>query len=124
MPSGVRDGETAAGGAAFVRRHADEVAGAVSGALDLREWSAAHREGIDRNPAAFCAMEIAVLDLIGKTSNAPIEEVVGLPRLTGRFPYTAVLGDAPYPAYWWQFRRYWRRGFRDFKVKVSGDAVA
>ena len=116
-------GETAAGGAAFIRRHADEVAGAVSGAQGLREWSAAHREDIDENPAAFCAMEIAVLDLIGKTSGAPIEEVVGLPRLTGRFPYTAVLGDAPYPAYWWQFRRYWRRGFRDFKVKVSGDAA-
>lgn len=44
-----------------------------------------------------------------------------MPRLTGRFQYSAVLGDAPYLAYWWQYRRYWNQGFRDFKIKLSGD---
>ena len=32
-----------------------------------------------------------------------------------------MLGDSPYFAYRWQFHRYRRRGFTDFKVKVSGD---
>ena len=114
-------GETVESGAAFIRQHADSIADSVTDAQSLRAWAEAHREVIDRNPAAFCAIEIAVLDLLGKAELSPIEEVLDLPRLTGRFPYSAVLGDAPHLAYWWQLRRYWKRGFRDFKVKVSGN---
>ena len=114
-------GETVEGGATFIREHSGSIIDSVTDVRSLRAWADAHREVIDRNPAAFCAMEIAVLDLLGQTSAVPVEELLGLPRLTGRFPYTAVLGDSPYLAYWWQFRRYWQRGFRDFKVKVSDD---
>ena len=114
-------GETVESAAAFIRKYASSIIDSVTDTQRLREWTDAQRDVIDRNPAAFCAMEIAALDLLGKTRAAPIEELLGLPRLTGRFPYSAVLGDSPYPAYWWQFRRYRRRGFRDFKVKVSGD---
>ena len=112
-------GETVEGGAAFIREQAPAIISSVTDVPSLRGWIAAHREIIDRNPAAFCAVELALLDLLGKTESAPLEELVGLPPLVGKFPYTAVLGDSPYPAYWWQFRRYWKRGFRDFKVKVS-----
>ncbi len=114
-------GETAESAAAFVRKHAPAVADAARDEPGLRAWAEAHRSEIDEHPAAFCAVELAVLDLLGKTAGVPIEDVLGLPRLAGAFAYSAVLGDAPYPAYWWQFRRYRRRGFTDFKVKVSGD---
>ena len=114
-------GETVGGGEAFIREHSPSVIDGVTDVPSLRAWADAHREVIDQNPAAFCAMETAVLDLLGKENGVPIEELLGLPRLTGHFPYTAVLGDSPYLAYWWQFRRYWQRGFRDFKVKVSND---
>ena len=114
-------GETVESGASFIRKHAGSIIDRVTDVPSLKAWADAHREVIDRSPAAFCALEIAALDLLGKTGGAPIEELLGLPRLTGRFPYSAVLGDSPYPVYWWQFRRYWNRGFRDFKVKVSGN---
>ena len=114
-------GETVESGASFIRRYAGSIIDSVSNTQDLRAWADAHREVIDQNPAAYCAIEISMLDLLGKTSGVPIEELLGLPRLAGRFPYTAVLGDSPYPAYWWQFRRYWKQSFRDFKVKVSGN---
>ena len=114
-------GETVESGAAFIRKYAGSIIDGVTDVQSLRAWADAHRENIDRNPAAFCAMEIALLDLLGKTGAVPVEELLGLPRLTGWFPYSAVLGDSPYLAYWWQFRRYWKRGFRDFKVKVSDD---
>ena len=114
-------GETVESGAAFIRKHADSFIDSVTDDQSLRGWADARRKIIDQNPAAFCAMEIAALDLLGKTDAVPIEEILGLPRLAGRFPYSAVLGDSPYLAYWWQFRRYWKRGFRDFKVKVSGN---
>ncbi len=114
-------GETVESGAAFIRKHAGPIIDSVTDAQSLRAWADAQREVIDQNPAAFCAIEIAALDLLGTAGAAPVEELLGLPRLTGRFPYSAVLGDSPYLAYWWQFRRYWKRGFRDFKVKVSGN---
>ena len=114
-------GETLESGAAFIRKYAGSIMDSVTDAQSLRVWADAHREVIDQNPAAYCAMEISMLDLLGKTSGVPIEELLGLPRLAGRFPYSAVLGDSPYLAYWWQFRRYWKQGFRDFKVKVSGN---
>ena len=114
-------GETVESGTAFIRKNAGSFIDSVTDVLSLRAWVDAHQEVIDQNPAAFCAIEIAALDLLGKTNAVPVEELLGLPRLTGRFLYTAVLGDSPYLAYWWQFRRYWKRGFRDFKVKASGD---
>ena len=114
-------GETVAGGAAFIRRYAGALASEVTDAHELRAWVHAHRQVIDRNPAAFCAVELALLDLFGKTADVPVEDLLGIPRLDGAFVYSAVLGDAPYLAYRWQLHRYWKRGFRDFKVKVSGD---
>ncbi len=114
-------GETVESGLAFMARHGGEIAAEVRDLKSLRAWIEAHRSDIDQNPAAFCAIEIAILDLLGKIDQCPIEDVVAAPRLQGAFDYTAVLGDAPTLAYRWQFGRYWRRGFRDFKVKVSGN---
>ena len=114
-------GETVAGGMAFVRDIASALADHVQDNESLCDWIHAHRDLIDKNPAAFCAAEIAILDLIGKVEQQPIEDVVGVPRLAGIFRYSAILGDAPYLAYRWQLHRYWSQGFRDFKIKVSGD---
>jgi L-alanine-DL-glutamate epimerase-like enolase superfamily enzyme len=38
----------------------------------------------------------------------------------GAFHYSAVIGDADQPAFSEQLARYWAAGFRDFKVKLSG----
>ena len=114
-------GETVVDGVAFVRNIEDAIKDQVQDVDSLKDWILAHRNVIDRNPAAFCAVEIAILDLVGKVRQQPIEDLVGVPRLAGDFHYSAVLGDAPYLAYRWRFQRYWSRGFRDFKIKVSGD---
>ena len=114
-------GETVEGGAAFIRRHADAIASEVTDAVGLRAWADAHRSEVDDHPAAFCAIELAVLDLLGKAEGMPVEDVVGVPRLDGSFTYSAVLGDSPYLVYRLQLLRYRRKGFTDFKVKVSGD---
>ena len=114
-------GETVPAGLAFIRAHADSFVADVRDLASLRAWIDAHRDAIDRNPAAFCAMEIGALDLFGRASGQPLEELVELPRLHGPFRYSGVLGDAPYPAYRWQLHRYRRRGFSDFKVKLSGN---
>ena len=92
-------GETVEGGAAFIRRHVPGIASEVSDAEGLRAWAEANRREIDENPAAFCAVELAVLDLFGKAAGAPVEDVLGVPRLDGPFTYSAVLGDSPYLVY-------------------------
>ena len=113
-------GETLATAKAFVVEHAEDLAAAATDVAGLRAWANAHRNAIDDNPAAFCAMETAALDLLGQQLGQPVEALLELPPLTGRFRYSAVLGDAPYPAYWWLAQRYRRQGFADFKIKVAG----
>ena len=113
-------GETVKGGAAFVRLYAGKIADIVEDEESLRTWIGAHRSLIDENPAAFCALETAILDLLGQIRQCPVEDLVGVPRLAGDYTYSAVLGDASYLAFRWQHYRYRRRGFRDFKIKVSG----
>lgn len=116
-------GETVPGGLAFIRAHAESFVSDVRDLDSLRAWIHAHRDAIDRNPAAFCGMETAALDLFGHASGQSLEELIGLPQLQGSFRYTGVLGDAPYPVYRWQLHRYRRRGFSEFKVKLSGQAA-
>ena len=115
-------GETVASGLRFIRTHADALRRDVMDVSSLRVWIADHAAAIDENPAAFCALETAILDLLGRASGKCVEELLGLPRPRTAFKYSAVLGNAPHPAYLWQLRRYRKRGFSDFKVKLSGDA--
>ena len=115
-------GETVNSCWAFVREQADDLAASVTDTASLQAWIETHRHAIDRNPAAFCAVEIALLDLIGKVEGRSLEAVAGVPPLAGEFHYSAVLGNARPWLFQAQFRRYWRRGFRDFKAKLAGDA--
>ena len=114
-------GESMEGGSRFIARHANSLIAEVGDAHSLRAWIESHQEAIDANPAAFCAMETAVLDLMGKTQRQTVEEILGIEEPTGEFRYSAVLADWPLPVYWWQHGRYRVRGFHDFKVKLSGD---
>ncbi len=113
-------GESVASATEFIARHRGSVAQRVQSLGDLQRWTRDHEMNIDANPAAFCALEMAVLDLLGQSKTQTLEALLGLPPLQGPFHYSAVLGDSSRPIYWLQLRRYWKAGFRDFKVKVSG----
>ncbi len=114
-------GETIESARAFFDRHEAEVRQAVHDLDDLVAWMRAHAEEIDCDPAAWCAIELSVLDLLGKTLGQPVEALLSRPRLEGRFQYTAVLGDADGAVFRATAERYLALGFRDFKVKLSGD---
>ena len=113
-------GETVPGCAAFVNEHAASFCAAVASVDDLRAWTDAHSDAIDENPAAFCAMEIAALDLLGKANGCNIEQLLGVASGPPDVQYSAVLGDMAMPLYRWQLRGFRARGFTDFKVKLSG----
>ncbi len=114
-------GESVASAHQFIAEHRESISQRVTSLDDLRGWMADHTAAIDANPAAFCAIELALLDLLGHSEGRSLEALVGLPPLTGAFQYSAVLGDSNRLIYWLQLRRYWMAGFRDFKVKVSGE---
>jgi L-alanine-DL-glutamate epimerase-like enolase superfamily enzyme len=87
---------------------------------NLKEWVAEQAAVIDQNPAAWCAVETAFLDLLGKEAGLPIEALLGLPPLNGRFQYSGVLGTDSLQSFKKQLQRYRLAGFTDFKVKVTG----
>lgn len=104
----------------FFAKHRGELCRQVRCLEDLREWTANHRSEIDQSPAAWCAIELAVLDLLARRMSSSVEELLGLPKLDGTFCYTAVIGDQSESAFAKQLKRYREVGFEQFKVKLSG----
>ncbi len=87
----------------------------------LNDWVVRHQEDIDGNPAAWTAVELALLDLLGKTEGRSVEALLGVPELAGLFRYTAVLGDSSPRQFEMQLAHYVKAGFSNFKIKLSGD---
>ena len=107
--------------AAFFSVHRARWCDSVRDLPTLQAWCDRNSDEIERNPAAWCAVEIALLDLIGKVEQQSIEALLGLPELEGKFCYTAVVGDAPPAQFEAQLEQYIKAGFRNFKIKLSGD---
>jgi L-alanine-DL-glutamate epimerase-like enolase superfamily enzyme len=114
-------GESIHSARAFFDEHHDSLREVVVDLESLRQWMAAHAEAIEQNPAAWCAAELALLDLFARSAGRTVESLLSLPELVGPFRYTAVLGDAGEAAFAATAQAYRRMGFTDFKVKLSGD---
>ncbi len=116
-------GESVVSAQAFIEAHRGEWRKSICDIATLVQWVAGNQKLIDRNPAAWCAVELALLDAMGKAQGKPLEELLDVPPLSGRFQYTAVLGDAAPQVFAAQLERYLKAGFRDFKMKLSADAT-
>jgi L-alanine-DL-glutamate epimerase-like enolase superfamily enzyme len=114
-------GETDASVAAFFEKFRDSITARVTDFPSLLEWNQTHRQDIDQNPAAWCAIELALLDLLARQHNQSVEALLGLPLLTGPFVYSAVLGATGAQQFAATLERYLKLGMRDFKIKLSGD---
>jgi L-alanine-DL-glutamate epimerase-like enolase superfamily enzyme len=114
-------GESIASARAFIARHEASLCNEIVDLASLRTWMASHAEELDANPAAWCAVEIAILDLLARDRGETIENFLSLPPIEGRFRYSAVLGDSETEAFERTFEQYRRMGFTDFKIKLSGD---
>lgn len=114
-------GETDASVVAFFDKFRDSVSARVTDLPSLREWIQAHQQVIDLNPAAWCAIELALLDLIARAHKQPVEALLGLPALAGPFVYSAVLGATGTQQFAETLGRYQKLGIRDYKIKLSGE---
>lgn len=114
-------GETLESALAFVAEHYEFWLSEINSVPTLRAWIEANRMVLDANPAAWCAVELAMLDALGIENNCSIEKLLGLPELCEDFLYTAVLGDASTAKFQAQLERYLKSGFTEFKIKLSGN---
>ena len=105
----------------FLKQHQASLVNSIMDLASLQEWILNHKSEIDDNPSAFCAIEMAILDALGREETTCIESLLDISPQQEVVRYSAVLGDAPFAAYWWLLRRYIRHGFTDFKVKLSGN---
>ncbi|MCX5827806.1 MAG: alpha/beta fold hydrolase [Deltaproteobacteria bacterium] len=87
----------------------------------LKQWVEGNGKEVDNYPSAWCAVEMAVLDLLSRERGCTVEKLLGLDdgKLCGR--YTAVLGDDKKWKYTTLVDKYLIRGFSDFKIKLSGN---
>ena len=92
----------------------------ISSLDELKIWVAGNQSSIDKNPAAFCAVELALLNALAKEKNVSVEALLSLPELCGNFQYTAVLGVSKVKVFQAQLQQYVEMGFSDFKIKLFG----
>src|SRR5262245_37254605 len=70
---------------AFVERHQKEWLTGIGSVQALTDWVRMHESEIDSSPAAWTAVELALLDLFGKDQQLSVEGLLGRPELSGRF---------------------------------------
>ena len=87
----------------------------------LKSWISANKSEIDKHPSAWCALELAFLDLFAKENEQSVEQLLGLNDSIGAYRYTAVVGDGDKDKVEKLFEMYRKIGFKDFKLKLSGD---
>jgi L-Ala-D/L-Glu epimerase len=114
-------GETMESAMAFLDEYAAMAGQSIVDVATLRSWMSDHVEAIDANPAAWSALELALLDALAQAGARTVDQMLGLPPLAPAYRYTAVLGDAEGKAFSAMAHAYAAQGFRDFKVKLSGD---
>ncbi|NKB72603.1 MAG: hypothetical protein GKR89_36485 [Candidatus Latescibacteria bacterium] len=117
-------GETSAGALEWIESIRVSLLEQVTGLESLRTWNADHSEEIDANPAAWCAIEIALLDLFAREADQSVEALLGLPETVGNFRYTAVVSDEGGGKLRQTLGRYLHFGFGDFKFKINGEREA
>jgi L-alanine-DL-glutamate epimerase-like enolase superfamily enzyme len=106
---------------AFLHGRRDALVRDVRDMPAMRAWVSAHAAAIDSNPAAWCAIELALLDLFGKAAGLSVEALMDRPAPRGPFRFSAVVGDVTPETCAALVGQYRDRGFTDFKIKLSGD---
>ena len=112
-------GETEETAAAFVSKYGPSFIDACVDLPAIRDWIHKHETKISQNPAAFAAIETALLDMLAQREGLPIEKYLGYRPLEAPMRYSAVLGDSSPRKTGIAAFVYSVVGFADFKIKLS-----
>lgn len=87
----------------------------------LIDWVMQNRDRIDAHPSAWCALEMALLDLFAREQQLSVEALFGLGSPLRTYSYSAVLGNSAPEVFGKRVEMYLQYGFSDFKVKIEGE---
>ncbi len=96
----------------------------VDGLEALMQWISEHTGEIDANPSAFCAAELALLDLFARQRGESVEEMLGIEPLSRPLRTSAVYGTGSWPRFAVQACLFRWNGMRDAKLKLVGRGPA
>jgi len=117
-------GESVESSVAFFCRHRAHWQTAVHEQGDLLAFAREQADDVDAHPAAWCAVELALLDALARDEGVSVETLLGLAAVDGEFTYSAVVGGGSEEAVRAVVAHYLRLGMHDFKVKLRGRAEA
>ena len=88
----------------------------------LRGWIIANEQLIDDNPAAWCGLELAIIDALAKGLSVAASKFFDDESLADNcFKYTAVIGSGTTEKLTRYMRAYSPLQFDDFKIKLTGN---
>lgn len=93
----------------------------ISSVEALGQWVGEHESVINVYPSAWCAVEMALLDLLAREKKVSVENLLGIEGNQLKGKYCAVLGDDKEWKFLDRLDRFLIRGISDFKVKLNGD---
>ena len=117
-PRSYVSGETQQTARNFLEKHKSEFMRIIDVA-ELRDWIKAREAEIDAAPAAFCAAELALLDLFGQRSGVSLEALLGVTP-GGALSVSAVYGAGGDLKFNLQAALFGVFGLRTAKLKLSG----
>ncbi len=111
-------GETQDTARVFLEKHRSDFM-RIADVTELRDWTRTREAEIDAAPAAFCAAELALLDLFGQRSGASLEALLGVAP-AGPLSISAVYGAGGDLKFGLQAALFGVFGLRTAKLKLSG----
>ena len=116
-------GETPESCEAFFERIAPLASTCIDDLPALQTFRKEHHDDILLNPSAWCAMELAMLDLLARIQGQSVEMYLGWPLIQGPFHYSGVLGSDTGGVFEGKLKAHVDLGFQDFKLKWGRDPV-
>lgn len=116
-------GESVASALAFLARRRDGILSSIDGPDALDIWMQDNAKDIDANPSAFCALELALLDLFARQRNQSIESLLGLNGAPLRPTTSAVYGTSGPLKFLARTTQFNALGMGDAKLKLSGHTM-
>jgi L-Ala-D/L-Glu epimerase len=116
-------GENVTSALSFLARHRDDIMSCIQGADALDVWMRNNATDIDANPSAFCALELALLDLFARRCNQSIESYLRLHAVSSSLATSAVYGTGALPTFLARIVQFNALRMRDAKLKLSGHAT-
>ncbi len=105
----------------FINQISGEIIAEIHDINQLKEWVRQESDQIDKNPAAWCALELALLDVLAHVDHCSVESLLGLADVRDEFTYSAILGDSSMETFERQLQQYLHLEMNDLKLKISGE---